>query len=52
MFARCLAIVLLLLILPAVDQETTLLSAQSTTETARDASPETADTWWTPARAR
>ena len=52
MSARCLALVLSLLILPAVDQESTLLFAQGAPETTRNAGPETADNWWTPARSR
>ncbi|MBX2821154.1 MAG: response regulator [Rhodothermaceae bacterium] len=52
MSARCIAILFILLISPGVDQESTLLFAQSTVETVKDATPETADTWWTPARFR
>ena len=52
MSARCLAIVILLLIFPAVDQGSALLFAQSTVEVARETTPEKAESWWTPARSR
>jgi|GEM_PF-4847018 len=52
MSVRCLAILFLLLIAPGVDQESTLLFAQSTVETVRATNPEKADIWWTPTRSR